>query len=431
MNKALIGFALLLSGCTAIPQDSPESRRALATQIVDAQMPERQWKEMRGQVERTATQNPTLESGSAQVSPEVQRRMEAMTKGMWTIMDKHLTVDKFRSVMIDAYSATFTTEELSGVQQFYASPAGKAFLAKQPDLTKRMFEATQAMMKDIMPELKTAASEAVLEQGEVSEPRPSPVLDRSNPEDIRKKAAEIYPDVKSRFDRARELASEGKPSEALAEYLWCFDVGMRLSAQYNGLRVGSLLSSISRLGRIYAPASQALRERRDAARAALDANPNDNSAQLDFVCLNRTLGENNKSVEFYDRLPADSPARPLFGPYVFDQLLAEKRYQDAAAAQPFSRFKQAFDSMADFAQPQPDHGKRTMANYVRLTAANELEALAGAGDIDQARKLLDLILKADNSEETVATLRRHLERAGHGELLEQEDQVKSWESPRG
>jgi len=422
MRKTLIGLVLLLSGCAAIPQDSPENRRVLATQVVDAQQMERQWKDTRSQIEQMMTKNLTQGQASAELTPETRERMDARAKSMWAIIDKHLTVEKLRSFTIDAYSATFTTEELESLRQFHTSAAGKALAAKQPELAKRLLEATQAVMKDAMPEIQSATRDTILDQSEVSKPRPAPVPDVPFPEAIRNKAAEIYPDVQRRFDHAKELARAGKSSDALAEYLWCFDDGMRRSPQYNGLRVGSLLNSISSLGQVYAPASQALRDRRDAARAALGANPNNNSAQLDFVCLNRILGENDKSVDFFDRLPADSPARPLFGPYVFDQLLAEKRYQDAAAAQPFSRFKQMFDSMADFAQPQPDHGRRTMANYVRLTAANELEALAGAGDIDQARNLLDLMLKADNSEQTIAVLRRHLARAGHSELLEQKDQ---------
>ncbi|MGD1030617.1 MAG: DUF2059 domain-containing protein [Opitutaceae bacterium] len=426
MNKALVVLALvlsLLSGCAKTLKDSPENRRALATQVVDAQMPDKQWKDTREQVERMMTQNLTQGPGSAQSSPEVHERMEAMSKRMLATVDKHLTLEKVRSGMIDAYSSTFSVEELNGLLKFYKSSVGRELAAKQSELTRHMLESTQAMIKDMAPDLQAEAASVTLDQAAVARPRSSPLPDAPVSEAARIKAAEIYPDVQSRFDHAKELAASGKPSEALAEYLWCFDEGMRRSPQSNGVRLAVLMNSMASLARDYPPASQAMRDRRDAARAAIEADPRQIAAVTDFLALNQTLGENGANLDFFDRLPADSPARPYFGPYVIDQLLYEKRYKDALTAQPYAQFKRMFVSLMEFQSSQPDKGKRFFPTYVGMTASKELEALAGAGNLDQARDLLAQILKADRSEPTMEALGTHLERAGHSELLEQKDQT--------
>jgi hypothetical protein len=59
-----------------------------------------------------------------------------------------------------------------------------------------------------------------------------------------------------------------------------------------------------------------------------------------------------------------------------------------------------------------------MSHYIAQSGGRELEALAGAGDLAHARELLQILLKADGSQATLSVLRDHLERAGHGELLE-------------
>jgi hypothetical protein len=426
MNKALVGLALvlsLLSGCAKTQKDSPENRRALAALIVDAQMPDKQWKDTREQIERMMTQSYAQVPGSAQVSPEVHQQMEAMSKRALAIVDKHLTLEKVRGGMIDAYSSTFSAGELNGLLQFYKSSVGRELAAKQSELTRHMLESTQSMIRDMAPDLQAEAATVALDQGAVAKPRSSPLSDAPIPESARNKAAEIYPDVQSRFDNAKKLASSGKSSEALAEYLWCFDDGMRRSPQSNGLRLGVLLNSMASLARDYPPASQALRDRRDAARAAIEADPREIAAVMDFLALSQTLGENGANLDLFDRLPADSPARPYFGPYVIDQLLYEKRYKDALTAQPYAQFKRMFASMIEFQSSQPDKGKRFFPTYVGMTASKELEALAGAGNLDQARDLLGQILKADRSEPTMEALGTHLERAGHSELLEQKDQT--------
>ncbi len=230
-----------------------------------------------------------------------------------------------------------------------------------------------------------------------------------------------YPDVRARQRHADELARRGKNAEALEEYLWCFDEGMRKAPEFNGVRLSFLLGSIARLGKQYPPALEQLRERRDAAKASLDTDPLNIAAQADFAAINRELGENEANLAFFDQLPLIGSSRTSFGSRIWDTLIEAKRYRDAVEAKPYQSFMKELVNLMDLMRRSPG---LPVARQIVTRGGKELEALAGAGNLDQARALLKLLKEVDPSEETLGKLRQHLERAGHEELLQDNNREK-------
>jgi hypothetical protein len=224
------------------------------------------------------------------------------------------------------------------------------------------------------------------------------------------------PEVQARYDHAKELTSQGDNAAALAEFLWCFDEGMRKGQQFSTLRLNQLPFEIAKLGKTYPPALQAMRERRDAAKTRVLEDNSDTSSLTDMVALNRQLREDKANLVFYDQLPPHSRVREILGRHIFDQLIEAKRFPDAAAAWTFDQFKWSFDSVMKQYDAHPEQ-KAWASRYVVQSGGRELEALAGAGDVEHARELLQMLLKADSSEATMTGLRGHLERSGHSELL--------------
>ncbi|MBN2319089.1 MAG: DUF4034 domain-containing protein [Acidobacteria bacterium] len=235
------------------------------------------------------------------------------------------------------------------------------------------------------------------------------------------KGQSAYPDVRARQRHADELARQGKNAEALAEYLWCFDEGMRKAPEYSAVRLSFLLGSIARLGKQYPPALDQLRERRDAARASLDTNPLNLSAQADFAAINRELGENEANLAFYNQLPLSGPSRTSFGLRIWDTLIEARRYRDAVEVKPCESFMKELVNLLDLMRRSPG---LPVIRQIVTRGGKELEALAGAGNLDQARALLKLLKEMDPSEETLGELRQHLERAGHEELLQDNNREK-------
>ena len=228
-------------------------------------------------------------------------------------------------------------------------------------------------------------------------------------EAVEKSASDPKLHVKARYDLGRELAQKGKNPEALTEYLWCFDVGMKEIPEYGGVRESFLLSDIAGMGAHYPPALDALKKRRDAAQKLILV---EDAAASEYGALNNYLGENEMTLAEFDKIPANNPRKASFGHWVADQLLEAKRYGEVLTVMPLDKFRKKFASL--ISSPNPSEPDRVfLAEYT----GEELEALAGAGKIDEARDLLADLLKFDHSQETISRVHKHLERAGHADLM--------------
>lgn len=228
--------------------------------------------------------------------------------------------------------------------------------------------------------------------------------------------------VQERFDQAQELARSGKPAEALAGFLWCYDEGMVRVASMLGVRNSFLLSAIARLGATYPPALDALRERRDLAEARMQAGPRETDAAREFSALNAALGDNARNMAAYEQLPPNDPRKSGLGVNVFTDLAASRRYAEAVSARPFSIMQAAFDAKtAERPLPSnvtnPGQFREAIRNAVVTSTAKDIEVLAGSGDFDNARSLAEQLLAYDHSAGTRALIQAGLARAGHPNLL--------------
>lgn len=225
--------------------------------------------------------------------------------------------------------------------------------------------------------------------------------------------------VQARYDKAKQLDSEGRYEEALADYLWCFDTGMPHVSSYKGVRVSFLLHAIAELGTKYPPALDALRERRDKAQQQFLADSKDKNAIADFSRLNQYLGEQDKSLEVFNSLAPDDKRRSILAYDVKDQLLEAKRYNEFVSAYPYKSIAQQFDAITDpeHMAKAPSRDNTRLKQFAARSAADDIEALAGSGDLSHASEFITKVLSIDNSAETIAIIQVHLARAGHSELL--------------
>lgn len=229
--------------------------------------------------------------------------------------------------------------------------------------------------------------------------------------------------VASRYKRAQDLARSGDSAEALKEFLWCFDEGMPRVTGYGGVRTSFLLSEIAKLGAEYPPALAALRERRDAALQRLLSSENDPDAAQDFASINRELHEDETTLAAFDQLPAGDMRRRALANVAYEQLVAAQRYQDAVLGRPYETVSSLFE-LTSKERPlpanvtNPDAIRKTQRDYLINSTATSVEALAGAGDLANARALAGRLLAYDNSPGTMAVLQQHLARAGHAGLLD-------------
>ena len=225
--------------------------------------------------------------------------------------------------------------------------------------------------------------------------------------------------IQERLNEGQRKARDGRMAEALQDYLWCYDTAF---ADDNAPFVQILSRIIAGLGEKYAPALAALRERRDAAEQRLRTDERDRTAPYALAAINRDLKDDARTVVAYDALPPGDSRRVQLGVIAFDHLLAVQRYADAANAKGFQNMLQEFTTGFGYrdVDRSTKFGEGTKPGIeIAQAASRNIEALAGAGELADAKILIGKLLEFDSSEPTRTILQAHLTRAGQPQLLTQ------------
>jgi thioredoxin-related protein len=233
--------------------------------------------------------------------------------------------------------------------------------------------------------------------------RTSAVLTQENLERLKAGLVGRENDPQARQEYADKLAEAKHYQEALTEYLWCFDTGMK-SPYWAGVRVSFLLSDITKLGESYPPAIKALEERRDAAEAKIASTSESEQDTVDAIAINRELNQTERNLALYDRMravkPLPSRVRAVLSREILPLLVDRRRYVEAIALfdkpegyvtgliQMF-RSTPRFDPPDDAARNAMDQARRSMQRTVVSECAGVYEAALGASKQEIAGRIAD------------------------------------------
>jgi hypothetical protein len=215
--------------------------------------------------------------------------------------------------------------------------------------------------------------------------------------------------VKAVLARASKLIREGKPAEALGEYLNAY-------RELQAIRPGSsecqrLMGVIKTLGRIYPAALTGLSGLRDAAMLQLQAQPERRDLPFEIALLNERLGEGSRTLAIFDALPPADPARQSLAMVANAAFIEARRYEDALLGQPFGRMLAWTETGASAIAKQDAALQGAIRKSIAEGTLSYIEVLTGAGRAEDARILTERLLAFDNSDATRAALSRHVARA--------------------
>ncbi len=228
--------------------------------------------------------------------------------------------------------------------------------------------------------------------------------------------------VLARYRRAQERMPAGDAAGALEDLRWCYDVGTPEMVRMLGVRWEGVLPLMAKLGEGYPPALAVLEERREQARRKMMASERDLRAVQDFAAINRALRDPAGNLAVFDQLsPGDRRRQPLASS-VYDHLVEQRRYKDAAEGQPYAVMSLNFESSTKeralpVDTPNLAEVRRKNRDDTVAKTAKAIEVLAGTGDLVRARELAGRLLGFDPTERTRALIRQHAERAGQPGLL--------------
>jgi thiol-disulfide isomerase/thioredoxin len=244
-------------------------------------------------------------------------------------------------------------------------------------------------------------------------------------------------DPMMRKQYAQSLEQKGKYDEALDEYLWCFDHGAS-SAGFGGVRLSFLLSDIHRLSAKLPRAREELIKRRDKAEGSIFDNtiedwpfePKRMATFMEYIAINRTLGDHDKTLTFYDKLTGRQETDPILARMllrdVAELLVEKKRYADLlkGAGNPKDFVEQEISqfSMMTKALSKSKHADtmKDAAVSLRKGVVDDCtpvyESLVGTGQHKQAEWVSSKLIEFDGSAETYIALMKRAVRAGNNEL---------------
>ncbi|HEY3755659.1 MAG TPA: thioredoxin fold domain-containing protein [Opitutaceae bacterium] len=232
-------------------------------------------------------------------------------------------------------------------------------------------------------------------------------------EAVAKAASNPGRQLQARLELANQLARVGKNAEALKEYLWLYDVGMKQDPEFSGVRNSFLLDAIHRLSVDYPPAAAELSIRYDAAKRSLFSDSDARSAAFDVAAINRAYHRDDETLKLYDEMSAGDARRAGLGTALFRLFLERRRYAEAAAAQPASRYLVMLDqeiSSAAKSITNPVVGDQ-FKRVIVLWALDEIEALSGAGQASNAQSVADRLRAFDPSPATATAIAARIKKA--------------------
>ena len=225
-----------------------------------------------------------------------------------------------------------------------------------------------------------------------------------------------------RIKMALGLGKQGDPDAGRRELLWCFDVAAAQPGLLAGGQMISIMNALVSLGERHPEVLADLRERFEAGKLRV-LQGDDREPLVAMGTIARALKDDQAMVGVFDALPNGSPARTLAGLSAVEGLIAAKRYEDVLAVEGYGMMSSAFERITTgwaatlTSAKMPEPAKVAGRSYAVTSAAQNIEVLAGAGDLAHARELAARLLTFDGSEATRTLLQKHLERAGRPELL--------------
>ena len=181
----LTSFAAAFVICAvAVGAEEPSERHRLAENLLDAMdmgtqitasfdamtaVIPAQLKQMQALVPADA------KGGKPGVGAEQQKEM--MEKNM-EMCAEEMKWEKIKPDYIDLYAETFSAEELKELIAFYQSPAGKVFMAKQPELMQKSMQLSQKTMMRLMPKIMAMSAEVAAEAAKEKADKPVESSDR-------------------------------------------------------------------------------------------------------------------------------------------------------------------------------------------------------------------------------------------------------------
>jgi len=155
MKKLLLSLlALCVSPLLSLAQQaSAPAARPDVEELLTVMRLEKTMQDAMAMVKKMMAQNMASMSNS---SAENAAKTTAMQGKLFALVEQEMGWQKVKPAMVEIYADSLTPDEVKGITDFYKSPAGQAFLDKQPAIMEKTVAWQQKMMAGLMPKIQAA-----------------------------------------------------------------------------------------------------------------------------------------------------------------------------------------------------------------------------------------------------------------------------------
>ncbi len=204
-------------------------------------------------------------------------------------------------------------------------------------------------------------------------------------------------DMQKYLSDTQDMVRQGKYPEALERFIWFHDHALEHEpAGMYGVRLSFALSYWKALGDVYPPAKAALVETRDRKEKMIMDNKGSDGLFHDVVALNRTLGDDEKTVALFDIVDKRQPeSAKQYWNVAKDAIIAAKRYDIARKyignpTREFTKVKAMYDhntTLYDNPQIGGDHFKAYNENHLVEESLKLIEVALALDDKKAAKEI--------------------------------------------
>lgn len=147
-------LALFLFAPLAAHAQSPSSKQAKAEELLKLTHMDQLMSQMLGQMTERMKASADEQAASMHMTPEQKTAYDGYQQKLDQLLASYLNWDKMKPVMVQAYTETYTDQELDGILNFYRSPAGQAMVAKSPELMTKTRGAMMQQISTLQPQVE-------------------------------------------------------------------------------------------------------------------------------------------------------------------------------------------------------------------------------------------------------------------------------------
>lgn len=151
--KRWLALAVVFLTMSVSAHADEASKRAKVEQLMAAMNMERTITDAMAAIRAQVSQAMQAMPGMNQATPEQKKLIENFQGQVNKLVDEATSWKVLGPQYVDLYAQIYTEDEIEGILAFYQSPAGKAMVAKTPELTSKGMVISQRMMADLQPKI--------------------------------------------------------------------------------------------------------------------------------------------------------------------------------------------------------------------------------------------------------------------------------------